>query len=921
MPSSSAGGLCPRCAAGLLQATRTESLEGAESKHAFTPPTPAELAAKFPQLEILAFIGQGGMGAVYKARQKVLDREVALKILPPGIGEEPAFAERFAREAKALARLNHPGIVTIYEFGQADGLFYFLMELVEGVSLRQLIQNGRMSPREALAIVPRICDALQYAHDQGIVHRDIKPENILLDRLGRVKVADFGLAKLVAAQALTSVRSRPTGKSGEPEPGQGSGPSPASLTGAKAMGTPQYMAPEQVEHPGQVDHRADIYALGVVLYQMLTGELPGKPLEPPSQKVQLDVRLDEVVLRALEQEPERRYQHVSEVRTAVETIAQAPRLDAEPDESKAPFAALVRRYVDLVHSVAARHSANAQDAAAITEAVFIILARRGRSLPAWTMLSGWLYHTACLAAARFQRATRHQSGAGLEASAPSGLGEAPQGAVWRALAPHLDAAMCRLGRSDRDTLVLRCFEGKSAREVGLALCVAEHAAEQRVARALEKLRGRLAKRGVALTTADLAGAISANAKQAAPADLAETICATALKGSAVAASTMTLVKGTLKLMTWLKVRTAAAVAGTLLLAGGAITYTAVASGGHHKAPDLQGIWEGDIQFPGEGVEPGEGLHSRLVVRVTRNNRVYRATVDALDTALRNLPVHNIVYRYPLVRFDYGPQSSLSGTVNAEGTEVRLDGGTISGVLKRTAKPTPVLKPLAESDFAPRADSPLQGYWKGTLGTAPGSLPLSWKIAGQKDGTYRAELDNPMQGANGQPVSVVYNPPAVELRVKSGSGMFRGTINSNDTELAGSWVQGGGSTPSVFKRADYQAERAAEPAKDFSYTSPADVRGHWKGTVTVGDKKLRMTLDVASLPDGSFWAAIASTDSLGNNDPTSTTDFQFTPPKVHGKWKWAGLGLDGELSNGKLAASVRVSSLGGAAIPLALERSP
>src|SRR5207302_3353507 len=119
---------------------------------------------------------------------------------PPGIGDEPAFTERFTREARALAALNHPGIVTLYEFGQTDGLFFFLMEFVDGVNLRQLLQAGRLAPREALAIVPQICDALQYAHDQGIVHRDIKPENILLDRKGHVKVADFGVARLLGME-------------------------------------------------------------------------------------------------------------------------------------------------------------------------------------------------------------------------------------------------------------------------------------------------------------------------------------------------------------------------------------------------------------------------------------------------------------------------------------------------------------------------------------------------------------------------------------------------------------------------------------------------------------------------------------------------------------------------------------------------
>jgi serine/threonine protein kinase len=278
------------------------------------PPTLERLTAAFPQLEVIQLIGQGGMGAVYKARQKQLDRIVALKVLPPGIGGDPAFAERFTREAKALAKLLHPNIVALFEFGQADGIYYLLMEYVDGVSLGQLLRASRVSAREALAIVPQICDALQYAHDQGIVHRDIKPENILLDRRGRVKVADFGLAKLVEPNTpLTPSRNHWQMADGKGER--------APLTGTgKILGTPNYMAPEQIEHPGEVDHRADIYGLGVVFYQMLTGELPGKHMEPPSKKVQIDVRLDEVVMHALEKNPELRYQQVSEVKTMVETI-------------------------------------------------------------------------------------------------------------------------------------------------------------------------------------------------------------------------------------------------------------------------------------------------------------------------------------------------------------------------------------------------------------------------------------------------------------------------------------------------------------------------------------------------------------------------------------------------------------------------
>ncbi len=140
------------------------------------------------------------MGVVYKARQPKLNRLVALKILAPEKGADPKFAERFLREAQALARLSHPNIVTVHDFGEAEGLYYLLMEYVDGMTLRQLLQGQKLAPEEALSIVPKICDALQFAHEQGVVHRDIKPENVLLDKQGRVKIADFGIAKLVGAR-------------------------------------------------------------------------------------------------------------------------------------------------------------------------------------------------------------------------------------------------------------------------------------------------------------------------------------------------------------------------------------------------------------------------------------------------------------------------------------------------------------------------------------------------------------------------------------------------------------------------------------------------------------------------------------------------------------------------------------------------
>ena len=312
LPADSPQSLCPSCL--LRQALASRTVVNGDARSSARPPTPEEIADKFPQFEILECLGRGGMGVVYKARQKSLNRLVAIKILAPDRDYEPRFAERFAREAELLARLNHPHIVTIHDFGETGGLFYLVMEFVDGVNLRDLLRDGKLEPKQALAIVPPICEALQYAHDKGIVHRDIKPENLLLDREGRIKIADFGIAALMGADGENS-------------------------------GTPPYMAPEQGGERSGIDHRADLYALGVVLYEMLTGERPGKDLIAPSRKVQIDVRLDEMVLRALEKEPERRYQTAGEFRTVVETLqtpdepapAIVPPLPVATTEAPGPF--------------------------------------------------------------------------------------------------------------------------------------------------------------------------------------------------------------------------------------------------------------------------------------------------------------------------------------------------------------------------------------------------------------------------------------------------------------------------------------------------------------------------------------------------------------------------------------------------------
>jgi len=328
LPSGVLDGLCPTC---LFKQGATADTAVPPDTAPFQPPSVEEVARLFPQLEILAFIGKGGMGAVYQARQPALDRFVALKLLPPQTASGSSFVERFNREARALAKLAHPNIVAVHEFGQVNGLPFFLMEFVDGLNLRQLERAGKLAPRQALQIVPQICEALQFAHDEGVVHRDIKPENILVDKKGRVKIADFGIAKILGREAEVALTET-----------QG------------AIGTPHYMAPEQMEKPTTVDHRADIFSLGVVFYEMLTGELPlGRFAPPSSRKVEVDVRLDDVVLRALEKDPERRYQHVSQVKTAVDTIAGSaapPPLTPEANAAALAQEILARDYtLDIGH--------------------------------------------------------------------------------------------------------------------------------------------------------------------------------------------------------------------------------------------------------------------------------------------------------------------------------------------------------------------------------------------------------------------------------------------------------------------------------------------------------------------------------------------------------------------------------------------
>lgn len=306
-----------------------------------------------PQYEISEIIGRGGMGAVYKGRQVKRNRTVAIKLLcpnrverdglPTGSSEgvsagavgakqtftqgedELNFAKRFEQEAQAMANLDHPTIISVYDFGEtANGQLYFVMEFVDGMDVFQYLhQHGGKLPQEsALTITAHVLDALDYAHSHGIVHRDIKPANILLNHEGRVKIADFGLAKKF---------------------GEHADPSTPALTIANvAVGTPGFVAPEALDSDQTPDHRADLYAVGVMLYQMLTGKLPRGNFQWPSElDGGIDERLDEIVSKAMANNPEHRYQSAAAVRADLDLVLSQPLVRVEAGEARGEVAAAV----------------------------------------------------------------------------------------------------------------------------------------------------------------------------------------------------------------------------------------------------------------------------------------------------------------------------------------------------------------------------------------------------------------------------------------------------------------------------------------------------------------------------------------------------------------------------------------------------
>lgn len=252
---------------------------------------------------ILEPLGQGGMAMVFKAYHAALDRYVALKVLHPALLEDPNFLARFRREARVVAKLDHPNIVPIYDFNEHQGRPYLVMKYIEGETLKARLKRGRLSPEEIRAVVEAVGSALAYAHRQGVLHRDIKPSNVLLSQDGRIYLSDFGLARMAAAGEST-------------------------LSSDMIMGTPQYISPEQAMGKKDLDARTDIYSFGVMLYEMLVGRVPFladtpysiihdhiyAPLPRPRDlNPQVPESMERVLLKALAKDPEERFASVEEM--------------------------------------------------------------------------------------------------------------------------------------------------------------------------------------------------------------------------------------------------------------------------------------------------------------------------------------------------------------------------------------------------------------------------------------------------------------------------------------------------------------------------------------------------------------------------------------------------------------------------------